>query len=132
MRKRSRKTIVKGLDTLARTLLRLKQNDTCEYCGAIAYGSHSHPHHIRSRKWYNTRWRLENLVLLCAVCHRAYHDGNIGKDWFKEKHPECWKWLENKKAEPIRSWKDTDLIEVEIGLKSQIEQMPDQNGAGDW
>ena len=116
-------TIRNRCDALARTLLRILQEDTCEYCGAVVYGRQSHPHHIRSRKWYNSRWDSRNLVLLCAVCHRKYHDGVIGKDWFKEKYPRCWEWIETLGAKETKTWHESDLLEVERLLKDRIKDL---------
>ena len=122
-RKRSRKNIVKSCDDLVRILLRSKQENCCEYCGVKVEGRNSQVHHIRSRKWYASRWDLRNLVLLCAVHHRQYHDGVIGKDWFKENYPLCWEWLEKQKQAPVKPWKDWELIEIENNLKQAIEDM---------
>ena len=116
---RTRKNIVKNLDKLTREILRKKQEDSCEYCGIKCFGRQSHPHHIRSRKYYESRWDLRNLVLLCAKCHRAYHDGNIGKDWFKEKYPLCWEWIEWCKQTPPETYRQADLLELEAELKEQ-------------
>ena len=121
-RKLSRKGLVKSLDDLARTLLRLKQEDTCEKCGLVVHGRNSQVHHIRSRKWYNTRWELFNLVLLCAKCHRQYHDGIFGKDWFKEYAPECYKLLQDKIKEYPETYRESDLLEVKDSLNAQIKE----------
>ena len=123
MKKRSRKSIVKSCDDLVSILLRAKQDNTCEYCGVKIEGRNSQVHHIRSRKWYASRWRLENLLLLCASCHRGYHDGIWGKEWVRDNQPLCYKWIESQKRVPIHPWKNYELEEIEDDLKRQIGDM---------
>ena len=114
MRTRSRKGLVKSLDDLTRTLLRLKQENTCEYCGLYVEGRNSQVHHIRSRKYYETRWDLRNMVLLCASCHR---------DWFRERYPECAEWIDEVRKTPPETYRNTDLLAIEQDLKRQIKEM---------
>jgi len=54
-----------------RRQLRVRAGGACEECGAT---EHLHMHHVKS--WAShpeLRLELDNLLLLCAVCHRAKH-----------------------------------------------------------
>ena len=115
------KAIKDRCDTLCRRILRIKHEHLCEYCGKYVEGRESQIHHIRSRKWNNTRWDFCNLVHLCASCHRKYHDGVIGRDWYIEYAPIAWEALQEKIPETTRTWKLDDFKQIEAGLKKELE-----------
>jgi 5-methylcytosine-specific restriction endonuclease McrA len=52
----------------------------CEYCGSM---SGLQVHHIKSRGAGGGDIDV-NLVVLCYVCHREVHDGNISRDKLRE------------------------------------------------
>lgn len=66
-----RKRIVKDCDKIASKLCLERDGYKCRYCGKPG----NQPHHIFSRKFAATRWDLDNLLTLCAGCHRFNFHG---------------------------------------------------------
>jgi hypothetical protein len=98
-KKRKAKTPIQKLKILldgqVRTMVRRRDNDTCQWCGAQCYKEESHPHHIipKSTSLF-LRWDLINIILLCKQCHCRYHDYSTdGEWWFSKKHPDRWAYL---------------------------------------
>ena len=48
-------------------LVKLRDNNMCQYPGCPRSGVHAH--HLYSRRHFGTRWNLDNIILLCAGCH---------------------------------------------------------------
>lgn len=122
--RRNSKGYPKYLDNLARTLLRLQCGDKCQRCNKPVDGRDSQMHHIVSRKYYSTRWEMCNLVLLCAACHRQYHDGLFGKDWFAAKFPKKNNELTAKVAsgQQRTTWRTSDFEAVEARLLQELSE----------
>lgn len=78
------------LDKIWREIV--QSRGACEYCGTKS--GQLHAHHIRSRRFLNTRWDLDNAILLCATHHFFAHQQGIffdnwlietrGEEWFRQ------------------------------------------------
>ena len=67
-------TIKNKLDTIVGKIVRARGK-----CERIGFGCERKSNvlqccHINSRKYNLTRWDLDNLLCLCAVCHSHFHD----------------------------------------------------------
>lgn len=72
LRPRSKQAIKdKELDALCRRLVvELRDNNTCQRCGANERIQWAH---IHTRRVKSLRWRAENSLALCAGCHLHWH-----------------------------------------------------------
>jgi hypothetical protein len=123
-KKRSRKNIIKKLDDLVRMIIRLRDEDTCQWCSRKVFGKDSQVSHVRSRKYYSTRWALSNVKLLCAKCHFRWHDNPIeAAAWFDSKFPARRSWILEEGRKPICVFRDSDLIEIETNLKNKLAEL---------
>ena len=126
-KKRSRKNIIKKLDDLVRLIVRLRDEDTCQWCKRTVYGKDSQVSHVRSRKYYATRWALSNVKLLCAKCHFRWHDNPIeAAAWFDSAFPARRSWILEAGRTPICVYRDSDLIEIEAALKAKLKELSDE------
>ncbi len=64
-KKSTRKDLIKELDNLFREVIR-KRDKVCQMCGKR---ENLQCAHIFSRSHFNTRWDVENGMLLCVRCH---------------------------------------------------------------
>lgn len=76
--------LAKRLDEAWSVAIKLRDNHTCQKCGAKGVILNSH--HIFSRSHKGTRWNLNNGVTLCAGCHTlnngsAHKDPEIFREW---------------------------------------------------
>lgn len=60
---------IKKLDKLASKIVRSKGR--CEWCGGNGKLDCAH---IIPRTYKSTRWYLPNLIPLCFLCHKRWHD----------------------------------------------------------
>src|SRR5690349_19996864 len=70
-RKKVKNTTLKNkLDKIVGDWCRkVRSNGICEYCGSKPEGVNSQWCHIKSRRYYSTRWSPNNRVHLCPKCH---------------------------------------------------------------
>ena len=60
----------KELDKLCRKIILKTQEGYCQWCGDTGKVRVLHIHHIIPKSRGNScRWDLDNLVILCSVCH---------------------------------------------------------------
>lgn len=124
MAKRTRKSIVNKLDDLCRQIIRLRDGGVCQWCGKSVTGKDAQCSHVRSRKYYNTRWSLQNLKLLCASCHFKWHDDpTAGAAWFSEKFPARQAWIDEARKETTGTIRDSDLLQIESELKQKLVEL---------
>ena len=118
MKKPSRKTLVKKLDDVVREIV-LNRNSKCVVCGS---NYRLEPGHIFTRKYYSTRWSLDNVWTQCHSCnlkhvHDTYpfftwYQKRFGQRKFEELHA---KFIH---SEPIKDWQ---LIELYEELKMVLD-----------
>jgi len=97
MRKVSRKTLVKKLDTIFSIFIRLRKANkqgivTCYTCNKKAYwkGEGMQNGHFMSRKSYSTRWEELNCQVQCYACNvmrygEQYKYGlELQKEYYKD------------------------------------------------
>ena|SRR3990167_8732657 len=65
MKKTSRKSLIRKLDTLVRKIV-LERTPSCVVCGAV---TNLQPGHVFSRAHYATRWDLDNVWTQCRDCN---------------------------------------------------------------
>ncbi len=123
-RKISRKSLIKQLDALTRQICIIRDDSTCQWCGAKVQGVYAQCSHVRTRKYYDTRWEQSNVKILCPACHRRWHDNPVEADaWFNEKFPERRKWiLERQKMAP-HTWRDEDLLKIKRELEEKLHEL---------
>lgn len=101
-----RKVLTKKLDDVCRERVRIRDKDICQKCGMVALKQNSHPSHVYTKKSYpNMRHELLNIKLLCLNCHTNWWHKEVleAYEWFKEKFPERYKYLQIRKqfTEPL-------------------------------
>lgn len=120
----SRKSTIKKLDDLTRKACLIRDDNQCQWCGSK---SNLQLSHVRSRKYYDTRWELSNVKILCAGCHFRWHENPVEADaWFDGKFPSRRAWILELKRSSPRTWRDSDLKEVETGLNQKIKELKNE------
>jgi len=116
-----RKTVIDRMDTLARKCIRLRDEWTCQKCGMQGHDVH----HVRMRKYYSTRWDLNNLILLCKRCHSDVDNNPIGfVVWFMNEYPARQEAIEWKASQPLHgTWRPADLKKIEDYLKQKYLEL---------
>lgn len=111
MRKPSRKTLVRKLDALVKEIV-IKRHPYCVLCGAT---TRLEPGHIFTRKYYSTRWDLDNVWTQCHSCnlkhvHDTYPFFNWYQTTFGQKKFDAlhFKFL---KTAPVKDWQLQELYE---------------------
>ena len=127
-KKSPRALLVKELDALWRTLVKLKVGDKCEMCGkpdGQGRGHSLNAHHIFGRSNYSVRWDVENGVCLTAGNHtlttHSAHKAPIEFIEFMKKRRGV-KWYNDlrTKANAIKKWAVPELQEKKEELKKEI------------
>lgn len=75
-KRRKRKNIVKGLDTIFSIYIRRRNADSkgmvkCVTCGCKKHWKEVHAGHFISRRFYATRWDEDNVQVQCPSCNIA-------------------------------------------------------------
>lgn len=120
--KTDRQKLIKICDGLALKILRIKQKGRCQRCGSASNSCNWH--HIFSRRYLNTRWDEDNLLLLCFGCHFNFAHSKIEefRDWVIERKGEVKYMLLKKKALSISSFKIGDLKMIKVYLEQELRQ----------
>ena len=106
------------LDKLLTRYLRLKTNNTCEYCGRVGYVETSHFH--SRRKWI-TRLDEDNVAALCRECHRRFEEHhNLHCDFFKRKLGSDKYEALNARSEIVKKRTKEDVEAIKTNLKEKI------------
>ncbi len=121
-KKTDRQKLIKVLDGLALKLLRITVKGRCQRCGSTS--SSCNWHHIFSRRYLNTRWDEDNLLLLCFGCHFNFAHSKIEefRDWVIERKGDIQYMILKKKALTLRSFKMGDLKMVKVYLEQELKQ----------
>jgi len=108
--KKSVKSLRKKLKDTIREYVRLRDEDTCQMCGAVVYGSNSHPSHVKPVSTHShLQYDENNIKILCMSCHRNWHlDPTKSTKWFKMRFPVRFEYLE-KEGYKVHSWKTWEL-----------------------
>jgi len=123
-----RRILIDKLDDVCRDIIRIRDDWTCQRCDSYLKSKPkgAHPAHIFSKGAHpNLRHDLLNILLLCWVCHRWWHDESEGKVWFAKKFPvrDDYLW---KKAYSILVSRKTSLADLEqllVKHKQKLEEM---------
>jgi len=91
-----------------------RDNFTCQKCGATGEYKQIHASHIIPVKAKGViAADPENIIALCAGCHRwagdSWHEDPKGQDWFDKKFPGLYKKLKQKhEVRPVKEyeWKE--------------------------
>lgn len=116
MRKRSKSSLTRSLDSLCSTIIRSRGQ--CDFC---AYTETLQCAHIYSRSYRNLRWYLNNLLCLCAACHFEAHKKPI-EFTFKVQNILGEEKLSDLvlKSQSIKKWTLDELISYEEKLKNYL------------
>lgn len=127
-----RKSIINRMDTLARKIVRLRDvTCQCPECESDGFaGLNLQCAHVAIiRRYYVARWDLINLLLLCERCHQKFDTNTAwGLAWFSETFPARFKYLSELKIlkdspeERTKTWRDSDLKEIELELKDKLAE----------
>ena len=125
-----RKSIINRMDTLARKIVRLRdQRCQCPECENEGFALEC-AHVGIIRRYYISRWDLLNLLLLCKKCHGKFDANEAwGMQWFQKKFPARFEYLaglkilKNSHEETTKTWRDSDLKEIEDSLKEKLKEM---------
>lgn len=137
MAKRKKKTerqkLIDKLDAVMREAIKVRDDYTCQKCGAKAtisyrkgkpgyYGCHWA--HIYSRNSHKLRWDWLNSLVLCAGCHRFYHDNPLdGEWWFRVHFAARYDYLEKRRQEPTKHIPQTVLQEWLDERKTKLHEL---------
>lgn len=129
-RKASRKTIVRNLDKITAQVVKLRDDYTCQRCGK-KYSQYNGKgsldwSHVFSRTRYSMRWLLINSISLCCGCHKFWHDNPLESgQWFKDKWPHRYDYLQLCRKEPMRTIRTSDLEKWLEDMKRKLEVIKD-------
>ena len=123
-RKPSRKTLKNNLDKITAEIVKLRDEKTCNRCGHKASGQGCHWAHIYSRRSLQLRWDLINSFVLCAGCHRWWHENPIlAHEWFADYFPARYSYLLKLKIEKDRTIRDSELAEWLAEKKQKLAEL---------
>ena len=108
----------KKLDKLWSEAVHLRDK-VCRVCG----NTKGQAHHIFTRKHFNTRWNLENGILLCFDCHKnTAHEKPLDFfDWLQKQAGQDWIDDLRTKAKKTVKFSKEEKKEMIDGLKKFIE-----------
>jgi len=125
-RKFYKKAFRKWLDTLAKVVVKNRDDFTCRINHDGECSGKMEPLdndcqwcHIKSRKSNNTRWLIPNAICGCGHCHSWAHDNpNEFGVWFANKYPHLDEYLNIPRES--HSWREDDyrLIESQLLRKA--------------
>jgi hypothetical protein len=116
MAKSLRQKIVDKLDNITRQIIKKRDKNICQRCGKFADGQGCHWAHIYGRRSFILRWDLLNSLVLCAGCHRWWHENPLeSENWFRDKFIARHQYLQNLRQKTTKTIKTSalqDLLEV--------------------
>lgn len=109
MRKITRKGWIRKLDDVVREIVKARH----PYCVVCGSGERLEPGHVFTRKYYSTRWDLENVWTQCHNCNLKHvQDTYPFFNWFVKTHGQGKfdtlhkRFLETK---PVKTWELEEL-----------------------
>lgn len=121
--KSPRKKLIKQLDDLSKEVVRKRDGNTCQKCGVWVEGSNRHCSHvIPVSAGSRLRWEPLNMKILCYHHHINWWHKNPmrAREWFEEKFPERWAFLDGEDMLGTKKFTLTELEELVVKLKSQL------------
>jgi hypothetical protein len=100
------------LDSLARTIVKTRDDWECQYDGCEGPVGNLEWHHVRYRTLNHLRWDLLNGISLCGSCHRKWHNGPKLQVWFEQRYPDRYDWVYSK-PRLEGTWRESDFLVVE-------------------
>lgn len=90
-------------------VIRMKANNHCEMCNRD--NCKLDAHHIQSKVFKNTRFKIENGICLCPKCHKfgnvSAHKSLVFYEWLRTNKPTQYQWiLDNYNREDNRTYKE--------------------------
>ena len=112
----------KRLDYVSRELVKIRDNHTCQRCGKKVWGTNCHASHVIPCSAGNKlRWDLMNMKVLCWYDH--FHFWHLNPtdsgEWFKNKFPDRWAYLEANKG--MVQMKHLDFQELLDKLEAELK-----------
>jgi 5-methylcytosine-specific restriction endonuclease McrA len=101
-------------------LVKLHANGQCEWCGNPAV----HAHHMIAKAQGNTlKYKLENGVALCYLCHVTFHQKNSLTGWklFERQRPMSFAYVDEHQNDTTKLSRD-ELADVLADLKKQLKE----------
>lgn len=128
MAKRKKKTdrqkVIDKLDAVMRQVIKVRDDYICQRCGSKASGQGCHWAHIYSRNSHKLRWDWLNSLVLCAGCHRFYHDNPLdGEWWFRVHFPARYDYLQKRRQEPSKHIPQVVLEEWLEERKAKLKEL---------
>jgi len=126
--KNKKKQIINRLDALCRQIVLIRDDYKCQKCGKHVEGKAAHTSHVIPKSHgFNLRFDLNNLKILCFHHHiNWWHKNPVESgEWFKNKFPERWEYLEQNKNKIIKRTLD-DYKELEIYLRNKLNEIREE------
>ena len=104
-KKPQKSRLIKQLDKLCSTYIKLRDRNICQWCGKYVEGVNAHCSHVIPKSHGNAlRFDEMNMKILCWHCHiNIFHKNPLeAAEWFKGKFPERWEYLQTKKNEIVK------------------------------
>ena len=98
--RKEEKRELKNKWNLVRQQVKDIQNNKCYLCNKEVYGKSANIHHIIDKRFKELYLDINNLILLCPICHRlgkiAVHNTSIYfSEILRKKEPKRYKYLMN-------------------------------------
>ena len=130
MKNRSRKSLIKKLDTVFSQYIRTRTADhkgtvECYTCGKKDHWKKMQCGHFQSRKYYSTRWNEDNCQVQCVGCNmfksgEQYKFGlKLNKDYGENKAEKLF--LLAKKTKKFHNFEILEMIEKYTKLNASLD-----------
>ena len=106
------KRLKKKADVVLKTKAKERDNYICQRCERSCEKSNAHGSHVIPVSAGNRlRWDLQNIKCLCFHCHiNFWHKNPLeAADWFKNKFPDRWKYLQEQRLKGFKKYTIEDL-----------------------
>lgn len=121
-KKPTKKFLIKRCDSLFGEIIRLRDGMKC--CKTGRTDGVLQVAHIFSRRYMNTRWEPDNVVLLASGIHIFWAHKHPADfiSWFEDKYPERWEKIKRMRMEIVKVTTDW-LIGKWMELVSMLNKM---------
>ena len=125
MARKSRRQILKrNLDRTTAQIIKLRDENTCQRCGHKVFGQGCHWAHIYGRRSLRLRWDLLNSLVLCAGCHRWWHENPVeSHEWFADYFPARYSYLLKVRQQKPRIIRINELAEWLAEKKQKLAEL---------